>query len=1238
MSSFEKQGTCKSTAHRISRLQRTVLIVAALLTLPMAAHCASATRTSAFDYDAATGLLIKEIVEPTSSALCVVTSYQIDAYGNKTAATTRNCNGSTGSSPANNSEAAAPSGLPVFAIRQTTTTYADPRFPTTVSNALKHSETRSYNSAFGVPVSLTGPNGLTTQWAYDGFGRKVIERRSDGNGTQWSYKLCASVPGGTETCPAIGVFPAMYVVTTTPVSAPIDITAKTVGPQNGPYVKAYFDAQNRLIRQETQGADLSGSAATVYEDTEYNLLGQVTGKTRPYFVGDTAYWTRSSYDALGRVVQTTTPDGGQATNAYNGLTTSVTIKVLNAPSAYSPATQTTTETRNLVGQVVQVTNPSGKVLRRSFDPFGNLVETQDPAGNVTTLTYDAKGRKTSMQDPDMGSWAYDYNALGELVWQRNAKNQITTTSYDVLGRVVSRTEPDLISNWAYDAYADGTVCNKGIGQLCETSTSTGYRRRFSFDAQGRPASAVTYMGSVSYSAGVSYDANGRIDIYTYPSGFQVRNSYSALGYLKQVADMSGISYWQANVIDAAGRVVRSTAGNGIVTSNSYEATTGRLTGTSAGPSNTVQNDTYGYDYIGNVRVRFNGATGVTAQYDYDALNRLRSETRSGGALASAQTIAWTYDDIGNLTSRSDVGSYTYPPSGPTSVRPHAVSSVSGTVNGVANPSYSYDANGNLSAGGGRSVGWMSFDMPSSVTRGAAVLSWLYGSEHQRVRETYSLKGTVQRTTTYLHGALGGGLSYEEETGVAGTKKKHYINAGNATLAVVVIDGNMRSTQYWQKDHLGSVVAVVNESGTVVERMDYEPFGKRRYSNGNTDAGGTLSATSTDRGYTGHEMLDEVGLIHMNGRLYDPAVSRFVSADPLIQAPTNLQSFNRYTYGWNNPLGGTDPSGYSWLSKRWHEVWHSTAGRMVITIAAAYFTGQYVSGWLTSGDVGWAATSMGSATCTATPTLLTAGNIAVGAAGGFAGGFVGSGGNVKEGLEGAVTGAAMGWAGGVGEAGSTARYAAHAAVGCGSGMLSGSGCVRGATAAFAAKWATVHTKNWPMPAQFAATVVTGGTVSVIGGGKFANGAQTAAYGYLFNYCAHNGCFDRRFDFNDAVDQWRNGNGSTVTDVKASELNLTDATYTKNPDGSYQVHTSIKFDTGAIYGTVTGALNADGTMSIKPDIYDFDQKNPFRERTPQGFGRVVLRDALTAIGAVVNGPGVPYRIEFTGTIPAPKELLK
>src|SRR4030095_7752991 len=64
-----------------------------------------------------------------------------------------------------------------------------------------------------------------------------------------------------------------------------------------------------------------------------------------------------------------------------------------------------------------------------------------------------------------------------------------------------------------------------------------------------------------------------------------------------------------------------------------------------------------------------------------------------------------------------------------------------------------------------------------------------------------------------------------------------------------------------------------------------------------------------REYTGHETIPNVGLVNMNGRVYDPVLGRFLSPDPNVQFGGNLQSFNRYSYVLNNPLRYTDPTGY-----------------------------------------------------------------------------------------------------------------------------------------------------------------------------------------------------------------------------------------------------------------------------------------------------------------------------------------
>lgn len=89
-------------------------------------------------------------------------------------------------------------GQAAITSRSSTTTFdAQGRFATGAANALGHAETRVYDSRFGAPTSLTGPNALTTTWQLDYFGRKTRETRSDGTYTSWEYLFCSGVNGVT---------------------------------------------------------------------------------------------------------------------------------------------------------------------------------------------------------------------------------------------------------------------------------------------------------------------------------------------------------------------------------------------------------------------------------------------------------------------------------------------------------------------------------------------------------------------------------------------------------------------------------------------------------------------------------------------------------------------------------------------------------------------------------------------------------------------------------------------------------------------------------------------------------------------------------------------------------------------------------------------------------------------------------------------------------------------------------
>ena len=113
--------------------------------------------------------------------------------------------------------------------------------------------------------------------------------------------------------------------------------------------------------------------------------------------------------------------------------------------------------------------------------------------------------------------------------------------------------------------------------------------------------------------------------------------------------------------------------------------------------------------------------------------------------------------------------------------------------------------------------------------------------------------------------------------------------------------------YLHRDYLGSIVLITNTDGQTVEKRQFDAWGRMvRLQDG---ANNNLSNfTVVDRGFTGHEHLLPVGLIHMNARLYDPLLGRFLAPDNYIQDPYGTQNFNRYGYALNNPLVYVDPDG------------------------------------------------------------------------------------------------------------------------------------------------------------------------------------------------------------------------------------------------------------------------------------------------------------------------------------------
>ncbi len=585
----------------------------------------------------------------------------------------------------------------------------------------------------------------------------------------------------------------------------------------------------------------------------------------------------------GTYAQIVAPSANTTAYADSGLVVSTVyyyrIRATNilGDSAYS----------NEASSIAAPPNVTNGTLEYKYDPFGNLIQT-NAGGVITTLTYDLRGRKIAMSDPDMGNWIYAYDTLDELVSQTDANGQTATMAYDTLGRIVSRTEADLASTWTYDR------CPMGVGKLCQAATDNGYQRAHTYDNFGRP-SALTTTIDTAYTVTTTYDSASRVATTTYPDGFATKNVYNSYGYLSEVRNNADNSlFWRAQVMSASGRITQEALGNALTTTRTYDVLDRLLTTVTTGTAGSVQDSTYAYDVIGNLAQRTDATQGVTEIFLYDNLNRLLQA--SGPALV---TRGFDYDAIGNITYKSDVGIYTY------GAKPHAVASVSGTVNA----SYNYDANGNLLSGAGRTLTYASFNLPLTIAKGTDSFQYTYNAEHERVRLVVTRTSGVY-TTVYLHPNRPDQLLFEKETKPDVTESRHYVNAGAYLVGVHVTksagDPEMR---YFHHDQIGSLTVVTNASGAVLERLAYEAFGDRRFPNGTADPDDLIIGVTTDRGFTEHEHLDEIGLIHMNGRVYDPLLGRFMTPDPSVPYPTSLQSFNRYSYARNNPLVSTDPSGF-----------------------------------------------------------------------------------------------------------------------------------------------------------------------------------------------------------------------------------------------------------------------------------------------------------------------------------------
>jgi RHS repeat-associated protein len=764
--------------------------------------------------------------------------------------------------------------------------------PEIITNPLTQNIVIAYDWRFAAPISQTDPNGLASSTEYDTFGRVFRIVQPDGTAMQFDLATCSAGNGwcGKDS------------------SVRYKLTQTARAPMPGNSVlrtdEQYLNGAGHV--RFSQGDSLESGPAIV--ETVYDAFSRPQSRSQPYFQGaGSVFWHQLEYDLIGRLseqdspIHEGSPSGRVTAIAYEGLNVKIT----------DPRGNITTRGFSAIGQLRSIVDPApGGTTTYAYRHFGELASVKDAALNESTWNYNARGFLTQTTDPDSGTWTYEHNAFGEMTKVRDAKTTAPawtqTYTYDKLSRPWTRVDtPEGTTTWTWGTSAAA----KNIGQLESISSPGGYVEQYSFDIKGRPSQQTITADGLTYQFDESYDATtGLLASLEYPTstGSRLKVAYeyqsNLLRRVKQFG--SGPTFWEVTSTDAYGHIQDETFGNGVITSTDFDQASGLMDSRQGGLGGGAGliNATTDWDLNGNLiqRQDLQQVPNVTEVFEYDTLNRLDRSTRNG-----VQNLDVALNAIGNITSKTVVGAYDYTTAQagcsyyahpqPRAVRKTGASTV-----------YCYDKNGNMTKRAGSNISYTSYNLPSVINSGSNSSTISYGAYRNRYKQVAVTSG-VTETTIYVGGLL------EKATKSGVTEYRHLIQGGNGLAAIHTrrTSGSpLSETFYVHNDHLGSPELITKQNGTARVRLSFGGYGERRDKDwdGAVPSGDMTTIGNTTRhGFTDHEHLDAVGLVHMNGRVYDPKIGRFLGADPLLLLGLS-QDVNAYAYVANNPLTFIDPSG------------------------------------------------------------------------------------------------------------------------------------------------------------------------------------------------------------------------------------------------------------------------------------------------------------------------------------------
>ncbi|MDI1433322.1 FG-GAP-like repeat-containing protein [Polyangium sorediatum] len=748
-------------------------------------------------------------------------------------------------------------------------------YPWATRNAAGHTSYHVFDAGLGVELSMRDPNALVTKWRVEGFGRVVEEHRPDG--VVSTRSLTRAKDGG----PFANEW-ALHVHEATPGHG----ARETV-----------LDSLGRPVRQRSKGPDvlMSGISAFgvgkwIVAERSYDFHGRMVWESNPHIEGDApaaGLGTTWEYDNAGRVISTKAPWGAISNHTYDH------DQVVTQESNPEGGVLTKRTLLDAIGRPITVVDAKSGETTYTYEPFGLVRSVELPDGTSRETVHDDYGRRIEETDPDRGKTTSVFDGFDQVTDLGDALGRHYKFEHDALGRLTRREQGGEVSTYEFD------MADHGVGFPSRVIGADGHRVEYKYDALSRPWSTTLRLADTrAFAAWRSYDTFGRLSKITYPGegDFSVYHEYDTTGTLTAVRQ--GVTrdlLWQLDMVDGAGRTVMETFGNGALTERDVSPQSGAVESifTHHG-TNMLQGLVVRHNVRLNVDSREDKRQQKIERFQHDELDRLTC-SRVEDCESPLSCLEWNgpcdtvieYDAAGDITFKSDVGTYTYDP-----VHPHAVQ-LAGSA------AFANDAVGNQITRPDVTITYTDFDLPRSYvpTAGGPATTFEYDGHGARV-----LGRRGERETIYF------GDLFEQETRPEGVVDRYFVSNGERMVAVFERRGENETRRYVHVDHLGSVDVITDEAGAEVDRRSFDAFGAPRDPAWGGSAGATAS-TGMRRGFTWHEQDEEVGLVNAKGRIYDPRIGRFLQTDPIVADVLSGQAWNPYSYTFNNPLAYVDPSGY-----------------------------------------------------------------------------------------------------------------------------------------------------------------------------------------------------------------------------------------------------------------------------------------------------------------------------------------